>query len=346
MILSSASLVNSAFAQSAQVSYTVNLNVFTLQVTYPSQVKPGDTISVNVQASPKTSIAYLQNLTATIYYADTSGLHTIATQNLYSNNAYYYGNYATPSFTKSFTVNVPSSAPRTSLVALFTETAQSNYFYTFYNYGSYYYGGYYPAYPFQVYPSYNSGTATDNAIAPLSYVQASTPEYVALQSTYQMLQQQLNQTQAQLRQGQAQNQQLQNTVAQQSATLNQLNQQLATASGMTQTYQLLALALGILAAVLRSSASMNGKSRPRPRTLPELIPSKLKPKKLSIPPTPNSAFCCALNINREDTYRPLTYKPNSILRLNLLLGTDALSKMWLLAILRRDKTNQANSRLR
>ena len=258
MILSSVGLANSAFAQSAQSSYTVNLNSFSLQLTYPSQVKPGDTVSVNVQVNPKTSLAYLQTLTATIYYADTGGLHNIATQTLFTNNGYGYGSYVTSSFSKSFTVNVPQSAPRTSLVAVFTETAQSNYYNSYYSYGygSYYSGWYYPAYNYGVYPSYYSGTTTDDAIAPLSYIQASTPEYVNLQSTYQMLQQQLNQTQAQLsqsqaqlQQGQMQNQQLQGTIAQQSATINQLNQQLTTASGMMQTYQLLALVLGIMAIV-------------------------------------------------------------------------------------------------
>ena len=223
-------MVNSAFAQSAQASYTVNLNSFSLQVTYPSQVKPGDTVSVNVQVNPKTSVAYLQSLTATIYYADASGLHNIATQTIFSNNGYAYGNYVTSSFSKSFTVNVPQNAPRTSLVAVFTETAQSNYYNSYfdYGYGPYYYSWYYPAYQYGVYPSYySSTTSTDDAIAPLSYIQASTPEYVTLQSTYQMLQQQLNQTQAQLTQSQAQlqqeqaqNQQLQNTVAQRSATIS------------------------------------------------------------------------------------------------------------------------------
>ena len=253
-------MVNSVFAQSAQASYTVNLSAFSLQVTYPSQVKPGDTVSVNVQVNPKSSVAYLQSLTATIYYADASGLHNIATQTIFSNTAYGYGNYVTSSFTKSFTVNVPQNAPRTSLVAVFTETAQSNYFNTYYDYGygPYYYSWYYPAYQYGVYPSYysSSATSTDDAIAPLSYIQASTPEYVTLQSTYQMLQQQLNQTQAQLTQSQAQlqqeqaqNQQLQGTVAQRGLTISQLNQQLSAANGMTQTYQLLALVLGIIALI-------------------------------------------------------------------------------------------------
>jgi hypothetical protein len=284
MILSSVGMVNSAFAQSAQTTYTVNLNSFSLQVTYPSQVKPGDTVSVNVQVNPKTSLAYLQSLTATIYYADTSGLHTIATQTIFSNNAYGYGNYATASFTKSFTVNVPQNAPRTSLVAVFTETAQSNNYnaYYSYGYGAYYYSWYYPAYQYGVYPSYySSTTTTDDAIAPLSYIQASTPEYVTLQSTYQLLQQKLNQTQtqltqsqAQLQQEQAQNQQLQSTGAQQSATINQLNQQLATTSGMAQSYQLLALVLGIIALVFAVFGIYEWRAKAKTANTPETTSSQ------------------------------------------------------------------------
>ena len=47
------SLFNPAFAQSTQVSYVVNLNSFTLQVKYPSEVMPGDTLTVNIQGSPR-----------------------------------------------------------------------------------------------------------------------------------------------------------------------------------------------------------------------------------------------------------------------------------------------------
>jgi septal ring factor EnvC (AmiA/AmiB activator) len=97
------------------------------------------------------------------------------------------------------------------------------------------------------YPSYYYSSSTDQAIAPLSYIKATTPEYIALQSEYQALQQQVSQ-------GQTQNQQLQTTISQQSATINQLNQQLASAGTMTQRYQTLALVFGILAAALAALA--------------------------------------------------------------------------------------------
>jgi hypothetical protein len=253
------SLFNPAIAQPTRVSYVVNLNSFTLHVTYPSEVMPGDTVTLNIQGSPKSNSLYLQNLTATIYYADAAGLHQVATQNIVSNlvsNSYgYYESYTTGRFNKNFTLTVPQNAPRTSLVAIFSETVQSNNYY-YYNYPSYfgysaswYYGN--PLF-YAYYPSYS--TTTDEAIAPLSYIKATTPEYVALQSEYQMLQQQLNQTQAK-------NQQLQTTISQQSATINQLNQQLASANATAQTYQTVAIVLVIIAAALAAFSIYQMRSR-------------------------------------------------------------------------------------
>ena len=133
VLLLSALSLSQGLAQQTQASYTVNLSSFTLQVTYPSEVMPRENITVNVQASPKTTGTYLQTLAATVYYGDTSGLHTITTQTLVSNAANGFGSYNTGSLSKNFTVNVPQNAPRTSLVAIFSETVQSNN-YNYYNY--------------------------------------------------------------------------------------------------------------------------------------------------------------------------------------------------------------------
>jgi hypothetical protein len=234
-ILLSVSTFGPAFAQPTQLSYRVNLNSFTLQVTYPSEVMPGDTVTVNIHGSPNSNSVYLQSLTVTVYYADATGLHQLGTQNLVSNSANGYGYYVsstTESFSKSFTVNVPQNASRTSLVAIFSETVQSSNYY-YYNYWSFGYPcadpvfcGYYPSY----------GTTTDDAIAPLSYIKATTPEYLTLQ-------QQMNQTQAQ-------NKQLQTTISQQSTVINQLNQQLTSANGTAQTYQMVSVVFVIIAVAL------------------------------------------------------------------------------------------------
>ena len=238
------SMFNPAFAQATQVSYVVNLSAFTLQVMYPSVVMPGDTVTVSVQGSPKSNSLYLQNLTATIYYADAAGLHQLVSQNLVSNPPSSYGYYGTStsgSFSKSFTVNVPQAAPRTSLVATFSEIVQSSN-YNYYSYPSYFGYSFYgnPLF-YAYYPSYS--IASDQALAPLSYINATTPEYVALQSEYQMLQQQLNETQAE-------NKQLQTTISQQGTMVNQLNQQLTSANREAQTYQVVALVFVIIAAAL------------------------------------------------------------------------------------------------
>jgi hypothetical protein len=260
LCLASMSLFSSAFAQPNQASYTVVLNALTLQLTYPSEVMPGYTVTVSVQGTPNGYNLFLQGLTVTIYYADSTGLHQTSSQTLVSNSGYnygaynygYYGGYsmsqATASFSKSITVSVPENAPRTSLIAVFSETVQS----TYYNYAPYYY--YSPAsygmgmhhhtsYFLFYYPSYSYSTATDQAIAPLSYIRANTPEFVGLQSEYQALQLQLNETQSQ-------NLQLKTISSQQSSTINQLNQQLAISDNERQTYQTITLTLTALAVAL------------------------------------------------------------------------------------------------
>lgn len=283
ILLATIAMLSPAFAQTTQATYTANLTYSSIQVTYPSEVMPGDTVTVNVQVTPKNNV-FLQKLTATIYYSDETGLHQLTSEtladnsNLAKNYNYGYGyskSYATSSFSKSFQVTVPNDAPRTSLVALFSETAQSiNYNYSYYySYPYYYYYGYpynstyyscgyyhcyysysYPAY-YAYYPSYSyPSMSTDTAIAPLSYIKASTPEFASLQSQYQSLQQQLQQSQAQ-------NQELQNTISSQSATINQLNQRLASSSNTTQTYQGLAVVLGVLAAVFAGIAAFRGRSK-------------------------------------------------------------------------------------
>lgn len=279
VLLTAIAMFNPAFAQSNQASYTANLTYSAVQVTYPTEVLPGDTVTVNVQVTPKNNV-YLQTLTATIYYVDEAGLHQITTQTLADNskvNSYGYGysySHATSSFSKSFQVTVPQNAPRTSLMAVFSETAQSSYYNNYYGYPYYYYWYGYPydnysydcgyyyceysySYPFYLayYPSYSS-TSTDSAIAPLSYIKANTPEYEVLQSQYASLQQQLQQSQAQ-------NQQLQGTVSQQNATINQLSQQLASSNKNTQNYQALAIALAIVVALLAIFAVYRGRSKPQ-----------------------------------------------------------------------------------
>jgi hypothetical protein len=224
---------------------------------------PGDTFNVNVQGTPKGSSVYLQNLNATIYYADAAGLHQLASHILVSNPASNYGYYGVPAgnFSVSFTVSVPEDAPRTSLVAMFSETTQYN------NFSPYYFMPYPFSYSFfgnpifySYYPAFS--TATDQAVSPLSYIKATTPEYVTLQSEYRMLQQQLNQTQTQ-------NQQLQTTITQQSAMISQLNQQLRSSNTTGETYEAVAAVFIIVAVALAALSIYQMRTKAKMKNITE-----------------------------------------------------------------------------
>jgi hypothetical protein len=269
ILVASLSLSPFAFAQSSQTTYSLNMTYLTVQLTYPTEVLPGDSVTVNIQATAKSRINSA-SLTAQIFYSDTSNLRQLASATLSSN--YYMNSGSTMSKQIQFTI--PTNAPRTSLVVLLTEkvqTAYATYYYYpgYYNYSypyCYYYYGYYDYhcyYGYTYYPAYSYTTTTDTGITPLSYVKATTPEYVSLQSQYQNLQSQnqdlqsqLQAAQQQLAQSQAQNQQLtqnlqsqQNTLTQRDATIASLNQQLSLTQNANARYEAVAVGLAIIVVI-------------------------------------------------------------------------------------------------
>jgi Tfp pilus assembly protein FimV len=278
------SLAAVVHAQAAQTTYTLNLNYFTVQMTYPSQVNPGDTMTVNMQANAKNSFSSA-SLTAQIFYVDGNSIRQLTSATV-SNNGYMNSG---SSLSKQITFTVPQNAPRTSLAASVTENVQStyasyNYYPAYYNSSSpycyyspdyyyYYYGycnysyTYYPySYSYYSYPSYVSSTASDSGVAPLSYIKAQTPEYTALQSQYQTAEQQLNQSQAQNQQLQQQLQNAQNTIAQRDTAIANLNQQLSSNQSKNTTLEAAAGGLGVLAIILGAFAvHYRGKSQPQPQ---------------------------------------------------------------------------------
>jgi hypothetical protein len=244
-------------AQSTQASSTVNLQYLNIQVTYPSQVSPGDSAAVHVQASAKSSID-LVSLTAQVYYSEGTNLRQLMTITLASHSYMTSGK----TLSKDIQVTVPQDAPRTSLFALFSENVQayygysyyyypygyySNYSYSCYHYYCNYYTTYYPAY--YVSP-YDYSTVTDDGLSSLSYIKATTPEYTDLQSQYQAAQQQLAQSQAQNQQLQQKLQDAQNANAQQNSALSDMNQQLNTARTMIGTWEGISLALAAAVIIL------------------------------------------------------------------------------------------------
>ena len=202
-------------ADSTQVSNTVSLSHLSVKLAYPSEVLPSQSITIDIQATARDSFR-LKSLEVQVYFADGNSLRQLTTATVSKDLYMSRGDQ----INKDIQTTVPADAPRTSLIALVYETATMTYYdYSYYYYyPPYYYRNY--SYYYVYYPSYSYSSVTDDGIAPLSYIKATTPEYVSLQTAYQMLQQKLDQTQAE-------NQQLKQTLDARQATINQLNSDIA-----------------------------------------------------------------------------------------------------------------------
>lgn len=273
-LIMSAVLVSFAYsrpvlAQSSQITFTTNLTYLMVKLSFPSEVMPGDSVTVNLLANARKTLGSV-SLTAQIFYSDGSNLHQLTSATV-SNNYMSSGS----SLSKQIQFTVPQDAPRTSLVASLSESVQItsySYYYSpyYYNYSNpncyYYYGSctYYGySYPYTyAYPSSPYGTTTDSAVAPLSYIKATTPEYISLQSQYQALQQQLAQSQAENQQLNQNLQNAQNTNAQQNATIANLNQQLSSRQGTVSGLEVAAVALLVIAIGLFAALMRKGKAGP------------------------------------------------------------------------------------
>ncbi|HUK27088.1 MAG TPA: hypothetical protein VLV31_01575 [Candidatus Acidoferrales bacterium] len=270
-VLVSIFTIHPALAQGGQTaSSTVVLNHLNVQLAYPSQVLPGESVTVNLTAQAKDNFV-LSSLTMQVYSADTDNLHQLLSTIVASNTIMLSGQQ----INKQIQVNVPSSASRTSLIAQLSETVGTTgstsypfnpYAYPYsYGNGYWYQYGAYPTYPYYyygysyspttyypIYPAsnYNIQGGSDNGIAPLSYILATTPEFVTAQSQNQQL---LNQNQ----QLQQEIQQLQNSTAQKDNTISNLNNQLSSAQGTTIVAEIVAV---ILAIALVAVAAIHFKS--------------------------------------------------------------------------------------
>ena len=246
LVLASVSITQSVYAQTSQIATTVSLAYLNVQLAYPSEVLPGQAATVNVQASAKDSLR-LNKLVVQVYYGDGNNLHLLTSVTVANNTSVNKGDQ----ISRDIQFNVPAEAPRTSLVALVSENVKMPY----YTYASFYYPysyWYLPSgnpqnpYFFYVYPP-NNISATDDALASLSYVKATTPEYVTLQNEYQMLQQQLAQSQSE---NQKLQQNLQETQARNNSIISDLNQQLAATRTLAQTLEATSIILAAVAIAL------------------------------------------------------------------------------------------------
>jgi hypothetical protein len=254
VIVASIFATQSVFAQSNQVTSTLSLTHLNVQLTYPTQVVPGESATINLTAQAKDSFQ-LTSLTLQVYLADQNNFRQLLSTTVAQNTVMPSGNQ----INKQIQVTVPSDAPRTSLVALVTESVSVSVGMPSYNYpyGYPYWNGYgnvygYGSYPYYFSPpsyyyysagSYTYQSSSDDAIAPLSYVLATTPEYVTLQSQYQQLKAQNQQLQQQL-------QTSQNSTAQKDSTISNLNNQLSLAQRTTTLLEIVTVILAIAVVAL------------------------------------------------------------------------------------------------
>ncbi len=239
-------LSHPAYADPGQLTSNFALNYLDVRLTYPSEVTPGQSITVTLQATAKTSLQ-LNGLTLQIYYAILSpnSLRQVASTTIAKNTAVNAGQQL-QGVTQA---QIPSDAPRTSLIAMTSENATiaTRYFA--------------PANSTQRAISIRYEMDSDNAITALAYIQATTPDYLALQSQYQVMQTQmqtqinqlqksLNQTQAQIKSMNETELQLQRTISDRDNTNTQLNDLFHQAMNRWRTFEELAAGLGILAAAL------------------------------------------------------------------------------------------------
>ena len=151
VMLASIFASQSVFAQSNQITSTVSLTHLNVQLTYPSQVLPGQSATINLTAQAKDSFQ-LANLTVQVYLADQNNLRQLVSTTVAQNTMMPSGNQ----INKQIQITVPSDAPRTSLVALVTESVSMtpySYPYAYANpywsgnlYGNWYGYGSYPYY--------------------------------------------------------------------------------------------------------------------------------------------------------------------------------------------------------
>lgn len=293
--ISAVAVSQPAQAQPTQVTNNINLTYLNVQLTFPSQINPGQTLTVNVQATAK-NVFNLQSLTLQVYYGDGTSLHSVTTATLASKMNMNNGD----KINKDVQVTVPVDVPRTSLIALVSESVSTSYsnYYSYYPYYDYYYPNYtcsdyyscyYSSYPYYSYyypyyysyPSYSTSysPSTDSGLGPLSYVNATTPEYISLQSQYQSLQQQLNQAQSQNQQLQQNLQNAQNQASQKDAQISDLNNQLTSTHNNILTLEVASGVLAIIAVLLGIGIVLKGRGNtPQKTTVQNADPNSTKPE--------------------------------------------------------------------
>ena len=240
-------ITKSGFGESSVISTSVSLSYLNVQLSYPSEILPGENFTVNFQATAKDYVR-VRSLTLDVYFASGKSLRLLTSTNIASNYRMNRGDRVS----KDVQVTIPLDAPRTSVIALVSEDVRLVYYYYDYYYPYYYWN--YSYWYYAVFPSYTYTDITDDAIAPLSYIKATTPEYVSLQAEYQMLEEKLNGAQAQNQKLQRDLESERNTVQQKDAIISDLTQRLEAAENTVRLLEIASAALLIIIAAMGALA--------------------------------------------------------------------------------------------
>jgi len=181
-------LANAASVSAAPDQRRFSLVYFDVDVAYPANGKPGETITASITATAKKDCE-VQDLSVELFVYSASGdPRSIGSTSIAKQVSVVSGN----SFQKSAAYTIPTDAPRSFLMAVASETIRT-YSYTY----SYYYGypywwwynasrywwGWYPVY----YGWRSYADTVDKEAGPLTYVLATTPEYIQLKADYDKL---------------------------------------------------------------------------------------------------------------------------------------------------------------
>jgi len=181
-------LVNATPAVANPDQRRFSLVYFDVDVTYPPKGNPGETITISITATAKKDCE-VQDLSVELFVYSASGdPRSIGSTTVARQVSVASGNC----FQKSVAYTIPMDAPRSFLMAVVSETIRTySYSYSYYYVYPYwwwhnvtrYWWGWYPVY-------YGWRTYTDivdKEAGPLTYVLATTPEYVQLKADYDKL---------------------------------------------------------------------------------------------------------------------------------------------------------------
>lgn len=182
-------LANAASVSAAPDQRRFSLAYFDVDVTYPTSGKPGETITVSIAAVAKKDCE-VQDLSVEFFvYSTTGDPRSIGSTSIAKQVSVASGN----SFQKSAAYTIPTDAPRSFLMAVASETVRTysytySYYYSYYSYWWLYNTSRYWWWWYPVYYSWRTYMDTvDKETGPLTYVLATTPEYIQLKADYDKL---------------------------------------------------------------------------------------------------------------------------------------------------------------